>query len=337
MINNLFYNNIMASLNAMIEQEVTIFNPLFTNKFIRTMSKCMWQYMNKYTMGYLLYKKNKLFNSSFSLADKEYKEQHEIDNSEVAIFYDSKDVHEDDFNEKYYRNSIVFKGNTEIGGHYVYINKDGIVFGTYEDGILLSKKDDGICHGYALLQAFLHNGLYNLNPGEQITRYPVKKSKNYHLGNKNYTFKNNNYKYQYRKNFKLLINNYIIILKFYKHILNDDWLEGVNIYFPKKSITKSRSKKNTNKVDHEKNIDEAKKIIDIMLADLILIYETVPNKFLIETTSGAAEEIQEDIEEKIKELQQQIQQLEQIKKLNNTTRKIRIIKEEMRQIKSKLP
>jgi hypothetical protein len=59
-----------------------------------------------------------------------------------------------DYNDGWPRkfwNSIVMKGDAE-DGHYVFVDSEGDVYGTYE-GNMIDDGDDGICHGAALAAA----------------------------------------------------------------------------------------------------------------------------------------------------------------------------------------
>ena len=177
-------------------------------------------------------------------------------NIEKLIVLYKESVDDDNFDVRY-KNSIVFKGalgkympyleeNKELlkysdEGHYVFVNKKMQVFGTYEDNILMHPADDGICHGYALLCAFMENDpqrtkFPEFNP-DNITRYPLNTS-------------------LHQKDISSIAMNYFIILNFYLFIIDKGWwLNAVNIYFPPE-----KEKKQPKNI-HQKEIEKIERAI----------------------------------------------------------------------------
>jgi hypothetical protein len=66
------------------------------------------------------------------------------------------------------RNTIFFKG-IKRGGHYSFVDNNGIEWGTYEMELISLDYDDGICHGAALTAALFSCGVPGI--GELIP-YP---------------------------------------------------------------------------------------------------------------------------------------------------------------------
>lgn len=91
-----------------------------------------------------------------------------LDRRNLKITY-KNDIEDDKYDDKY-KNSLCFKGDPERGGHYVYIDKNLVHHGTYEDGLLTRQDDDGVCHGVAIIYALgenKNNGLFPLIPYPQ--------------------------------------------------------------------------------------------------------------------------------------------------------------------------
>ncbi len=96
--------------------------------FVSIMASNMWSFMNKDTIEYILNKAGC-----------------------NTIKYTTKDDINNDIWPREYWNTICFKGEAEEG-HYVYVDNTGFAWGTYECKVTY-KKDDGICHGFALTAA----------------------------------------------------------------------------------------------------------------------------------------------------------------------------------------
>jgi hypothetical protein len=95
------------------------------------------------------------------------------------------------------KNSICFKGDSNDGGHYVYVPKHKVKcnphksLGTYECGLLTRERDDGICHGAAIAYYLFHE----------------KKFTNYKIIN------NPKKSDERRHNYKVILNVYIYIIE----------------------------------------------------------------------------------------------------------------------------
>jgi len=145
---------------------------LLTNTFRDQMYDNMWQFMNPDTL--------KLVLDQAGCGD--------------TIISEKKDVYDDNWldgkgprPDGSYRNTICFKGNTE-DGHYVYINDNNDVWGTYECQ-LIYKEDDGMCHGGALAAAFYHCGI-EVGP---LVKNPKSRE-------------------EFIQNYKVLLNTYLLII-----------------------------------------------------------------------------------------------------------------------------
>jgi hypothetical protein len=216
---------------------------LLQKKFRDDMYENMWEYMNEDTIKNLLDYAGILYKKVGG-------------KREYNINYLTKDdINDDDFTDKDYKSSIVFKGEPEPdmtdpyseGGHYVYVDSDGVVYGTYEDDILISLDDDGICHGYALLNAFIKKGAY---PQQPITRYPRINGTAYA---RKFFDKDLRQDQKYNKNRDDQIINYIIIFNFYKYIIEKGWwLKTLNIYFPPE---KDKEPKDIRTIQTQKALD----------------------------------------------------------------------------------
>jgi len=123
-----------------------------TVAFVDTMYENMWKFVNLDTIKFILRKagcKTKITHKD--------------------------DVWDDDNWTREFYNSICQKGPEEEG-HYVYVNKDGEVLGTYE-GNMIDSGDDGICHGAAMAAALNDCGhdigplKMNPTPEEKTTNY----------------------------------------------------------------------------------------------------------------------------------------------------------------------
>ncbi len=130
-------------------KRVRVLPPLLKDKFMDEMYNNMWSFMNPEMILSVFNQTG--CNINFKL---------------------KKRVDDDDWSDDDYTNSIVFKGKRSEG-HYVYIDYNGEVFGTYECDILTSIEDDGICHGFAIAAALNNCGL---NVG-QIIPNPLPKQK----------------------------------------------------------------------------------------------------------------------------------------------------------------
>ncbi len=160
---------------------------LMSKKFLGIMTDNMWQYMNKDTIKYVL------------------------KHTGCKVKYHTiKDINNDNYSRKHY-NSIVFQGDS-MNGHYVYVDSTGNVFGTYECNILY-KKDDGVCHGFALAAALKKCGKTDIgdiytNPTSDMDR----------------------------------IQNYITIMKTYKFIIEyGNWEDAVYEHFFNDFVQKNKS------------------------------------------------------------------------------------------------
>lgn len=98
-----------------------------SQEFVDDMAKNMWTFMNEDMINHIL----------------------KSATCDIGFTY-KKRVDDDDFDDSY-RNTICMKGPRKEG-HYVFIDNEGEVWGTYEMK-LISSKDDGICHGGAILAA----------------------------------------------------------------------------------------------------------------------------------------------------------------------------------------
>ena len=151
-------------------------NELISEEFIRSMYDNMWQFMNEDTITFVL---------------KEAK-------CPKKFTYKS-DINDDTFGRRYI-NTVCLKGPREQG-HYIFIDKDGKVWGTYEMKILY-KDDDGICHGFAMAAALQSCGLLigsiHPNPRTKAHRYQ----------------------------------NYITVFRTYAYIINNGWWDkALHKYF----------------------------------------------------------------------------------------------------------
>jgi hypothetical protein len=100
-----------------------------TQTFVDSMHENMWQFINLETLSCILKSAN------------------------CAVGTSTKnDIWDENFENPMFHNTICFKGN-ELEGHYVYVDSNGNVTGTYENN-LIYRADDGICHGAALAAAF---------------------------------------------------------------------------------------------------------------------------------------------------------------------------------------
>jgi len=121
-------------------------------EFVDTMYENMWKFINLDTIKFIL--KQAKCNTRVTHKD---------------------DVWNDDNWTKEFYNSICQKG-PDNEGHYVYVNRNGYVLGTYE-GQMIDSGDDGICHGAALAAALNDCGHYigplkmNPTPEEKAANY----------------------------------------------------------------------------------------------------------------------------------------------------------------------
>lgn len=150
-----------------------------------------------------------------------------MDPSLIGIMHDietgeKKDIYDENF-EKEYENKIVFKTSIDPddleAGHYVFVkkNKKNILeaFSTYEKNLLF-EDDDGVCHGAATLYA-----LKNLGKEKKLLNT---------IGFDNF---DENKKFSKNK-----VDNYILILRYYKYIIDHGiWLKAFQ------KIKKSKHKK----------------------------------------------------------------------------------------------
>ena len=152
-INNKKQSQKNGGARGQITSSTSVLPPLLEDNFMDEMFKNMWTFMNPEMMM-------SVFNQSGCNVDFKYKKQ----------------VEDDNWTDDDYRNSIVFKGKRS-GGHYVYIDPNNNVFGTYECDILTSIEDDGICHGFAIAAALNNCGW---NVGQIILNpLPAQKPINY--------------------------------------------------------------------------------------------------------------------------------------------------------------
>jgi len=108
---------------------------------------------------------------------------------------------------------ICFKGNSK-DGHYFYI-KDFKAYGTFESNLLNNESDDGVCHSIAIIFA--------------LKEYIPKYGKLFNI----IIFPKTGVQY---------INNYLIILKFYKWLIDSKtWDHVIEFHFPKETIGKSKN------------------------------------------------------------------------------------------------
>lgn len=167
---------------------------LLTQSFRDEMYDNMWQFMNQDTLKIIL--------EQAGCGDIIISEKERVDDDD---WMDGKGPRSDGS----YKNTICFKGNNE-DGHYVYINENNDVWGTYECQ-LIYKTDDGMCHGGALAAAFYHCGI-KVGP----------------LVNKPKTTE------EFVQNYKVLLNTYLFIIQkgywddalretFYSEL---DWING---------------------------------------------------------------------------------------------------------------
>jgi hypothetical protein len=110
-----------------------------------------------------------------------------------------KDVNDDIFS-KSQKNTICFKGDPDIGGHWVYVDKKGQPQSTYENN-LIYQEDDGVCHGAAMIYAL----------GYDKTLFPL--------------IDNTKNKSQFKNNYRSLVSFYIY------HIESKKWESSFNYYF----------------------------------------------------------------------------------------------------------
>ena len=107
---------------------------------------------------------------------------------------------------------ICFKGNSK-DGHYFYI-KDFKAYGTFECNLLNNESDNGVCHSIAIIFA--------------LKEYIPKYGKLFNIK----IFPKTKLEY---------INNYLIILKFYKWLIESKtWDYVIEFHFPKETIGKSK-------------------------------------------------------------------------------------------------
>ena len=91
------------------------------------------------------------------------KEIFKLDNRKLKL--SSKDRIGDSNYPPSFKNTLCFKGDPDQGGHYVYIDKNLVHHGTYEDKLLTRREDDGVCHGAAII--------YALGENEDGGRFPL--------------------------------------------------------------------------------------------------------------------------------------------------------------------
>ena len=159
------------------------------------------------------YPKLKGINFSKEFLENMYKNMWQYFNLEVIqdLFYELETKEELKTNKD--NKSICFKGENN-DGHYFYINTNFKVYGTFECNLLNNRTDDGICHSIAIIFALK----------EYIPKYgrlfPIK------------IFPKTKIQY---------INNYLIILKFYKWLIESKtWDYVIEFHFPKETIGKSK-------------------------------------------------------------------------------------------------
>ena len=125
-----------------------------TQEFVDTMYENMWQFINKDTILFVL---NKAGCGRIKFKTTE-----------------GMNDYNDGWPRKFW-NCIVMKGPPEEG-HYVFVDSEGNVYGTYE-GNMIDDGDDGICHGAALAAALNDCGMgvgplfNNPDPDQRRTNY----------------------------------------------------------------------------------------------------------------------------------------------------------------------
>jgi hypothetical protein len=137
-----------------------------TQDFVDTMKENMWQFMNGDTMQHIL----------------------NLAGCQIGISY-KEDVEDDDFSDERYHNTICIKGPPDEG-HYVFVDEDGDVTGTYENDLIDNEFDDGICHGGALTAALRSCG-YDV---PEFNKYPDTDE-------------------EMNENYRIIINTYIMIIE----------------------------------------------------------------------------------------------------------------------------
>ena len=113
-------------------------------KFIDNMWECCFQYINLATIKEIFFLYTRAEISVTTLPDI---------NDDHTLIEKSK-----------YHNTICFKGDEINGGHYVYVHapEEGpvVVYGTFEQNIL-TDKDSGLCHLYAVMMAIMFHNVTN--------------------------------------------------------------------------------------------------------------------------------------------------------------------------------
>lgn len=165
----------------------TQYGELLTKRFGEYMYKNLWSFITPELISNIL---NIL---GLENVVKSYK----IEKSFDEVSYNNYTFFKMDEN-KMYRNSICFIGLQELNeGHYLYVNNQGNVYGTYEKE-LLTKFDDGICHGAAIIFA-LGSNKHKLYNKFKLINFP--------------------------KSFNSKKKNYINILSFYKYLIEENIIQ----------------------------------------------------------------------------------------------------------------
>jgi hypothetical protein len=173
---------------------------LLDQLFVDHMYENMWQFMNSNTITSVMKQMG----------------------SKVKCKIIEKKIEDDVWDYEKYKGNIYFKGDIDCG-HYVYVSEKK-AWGSYENKILLPN-DDGMCHGVSMIFAILKNPDKNVLNSIDIKlniTIPIKANTNK----------------QYKK-YRLYIRNYIIILKFYKFIIEKGyWGNALKKFFQEcKSIS----------------------------------------------------------------------------------------------------
>lgn len=163
--------------------------PLLTEEFRNEMYKNMWSYINL-DMIQTIFQQLGL-------------------NLKVSR---KKNINDYDYTpaEKY-KNTLCYKGKEDDDketGHYVYIDNNLQDWGTYENRLLASSEDDGMCHSVAIIFTLKASGIFGDNFPFPIIINP-----------------------RYKKDF---IKNYISILSLYKWIIEEGyWDQALKEHFYK--------------------------------------------------------------------------------------------------------
>lgn len=110
----------------------------FSEEFVDGMYGNFWQFLNPFVL-------RDIYNN--------------LTGRQIRLTY-VHDVDDDATIQQYplhYRNTLCYKGDVndpDAAGHYVYVDHNMVVHGTYEQQLFLDQ-DDGACHSYALLSALL--------------------------------------------------------------------------------------------------------------------------------------------------------------------------------------